>query len=469
MHRLNYAGNNTGSLMRYARFALCALLLACALLVSFREGAGAVTSFQKQAEADLVMKEIDLLQTNLNEAQDTRAQALEAYEAAVVRRDEAQVKLDAERQHVAELQKKLSQVATSMYKTGGRTSFVDVILGSATFEDFLTSWDAISSISSQCASLVAQSKVARDSYEAARAEYERESNEADAQLKIADESLARIDANLSALQEELEKITEEIAELQRQEELQAEAARQAAEAAEAIVLAMNQAQAAENERLEAEAAAKKVAEEAAALEAEAKKAEQASESSAAPASSGEASSGASSGASSQEEASSEPAQQESAASEEAQTQQPAGAWSSTAISASHAIAAAPGTLTNPCPSAFHSSGFGWRDFNGGSYHQGLDMAAPEGTEFYAALRGTVIMVSNDGSWNGGAGNWVVIAHGNGLVTKYMHASEILVEVGDQVLAGDVIGKVGNTGESYGAHLHFQVEMNGVAFDPTTLL
>ena len=73
--------------------------------------------------------------------------------------------------------------------------------------------------------------------------------------------------------------------------------------------------------------------------------------------------------------------------------------------------------------------------------------------------------TNDGGYNGGAGNWVVIAHGNGIVTKYMHSSATFVSPGDQVQRGQNIGLVGNTGASFGAHLHFQVEVDGVAVNP----
>ena len=123
-----------------------------------------------------------------------------------------------------------------------------------------------------------------------------------------------------------------------------------------------------------------------------------------------------------------------------------------------------GYFTNPCPEAFNSSGFGYRTFDN-SFHMGLDMAADEGTPFYAADSGTVIFATNDGGWNGGAGNWVVISHGNGIVTKYMHASATYVVPGDHVERGQNIGAVGETGQAYGAHLHFQVEVDGVAVNP----
>ncbi|MDO5118312.1 MAG: peptidoglycan DD-metalloendopeptidase family protein [Eggerthellaceae bacterium] len=122
------------------------------------------------------------------------------------------------------------------------------------------------------------------------------------------------------------------------------------------------------------------------------------------------------------------------------------------------------SLANPCPTAFVSSAFGYRDFDK-SFHQGLDLAAEEGTPYYAAASGTVIYATNDGKDNGGAGNWIVIAHGNGIVTKYMHSQHTLVQAGDIVVQGQLIGSVGQTGAAEGAHLHFQVEVDGTAVDP----
>lgn len=119
-----------------------------------------------------------------------------------------------------------------------------------------------------------------------------------------------------------------------------------------------------------------------------------------------------------------------------------------------------GQFTHPCPGASISSTFGYRDFDG-SFHKGLDLAAGEGTPTYAAADGTVVIAG----WSDSAGNWVVINHGNGLVTKYMHHSAISVSAGQAVSKGQQIGYVGNTGNSFGAHLHFQVEQDGAAVDP----
>lgn len=127
-----------------------------------------------------------------------------------------------------------------------------------------------------------------------------------------------------------------------------------------------------------------------------------------------------------------------------------------------------GIFTNPCPDAVYSSGFGYRTFDN-AYHLGLDMAIDEGTPYYAADDGVVIDATNGGGYNGGAGNWIVIDHGNGVITKYMHSLVTFVAPGDTVIRGQNIGLVGNTGNSTGPHLHFQVEIDGVAIDPLIYL
>ena len=119
-----------------------------------------------------------------------------------------------------------------------------------------------------------------------------------------------------------------------------------------------------------------------------------------------------------------------------------------------------GQFTNPCPAGYVSSTFGYRDFDS-SLHKGLDLAAPEGTPTYAAADGVVLIAG----WSDSAGNWIVIDHGNGFVGKYMHHSGLLVSAGQTVTKGQPIGLVGNTGNSFGAHLHFQLELNGAPVDP----
>lgn len=105
-----------------------------------------------------------------------------------------------------------------------------------------------------------------------------------------------------------------------------------------------------------------------------------------------------------------------------------------------------------------TSGFGMR---WGRMHEGIDIGAPSGAPIWSAAAGTVVYAG----WLGGYGNLVLVDHGGGLSTAYGHQSQIAVSTGRQVSQGQVIGYVGNTGHSFGAHLHFEVRINGAPVDP----
>ena len=96
-------------------------------------------------------------------------------------------------------------------------------------------------------------------------------------------------------------------------------------------------------------------------------------------------------------------------------------------------------------------------------HGGVDVGASYGSAIYAADSGTVVS-SSDG-WNGGWGNYVMINHGNGMQTLYAHMSSRAVSVGQTVSRGQTIGYVGSSGMSTGAHLHFEMYINGARVDP----
>jgi murein DD-endopeptidase MepM/ murein hydrolase activator NlpD len=108
-----------------------------------------------------------------------------------------------------------------------------------------------------------------------------------------------------------------------------------------------------------------------------------------------------------------------------------------------------------------------RTYNGlrKGQHQGLDFHAAVGTTVKATNRGVVILARNLYY----EGNCVVVDHGQGLLTLYMHFSEIAVKEGEKVEAGTVLGKSGNTGRVNGPHLHFAARWQGLYLDPETLL
>lgn len=104
--------------------------------------------------------------------------------------------------------------------------------------------------------------------------------------------------------------------------------------------------------------------------------------------------------------------------------------------------------------------YGWRDSTS-SYHYGVDLACSEGTSILASEGGEVIVAGYDWSF----GNYIRIDHGNGWTTLYAHCSAIYVSVGDYVSQGDIIAAVGNTGFSFGSHLHFEIWQYGERLNP----
>lgn len=94
-------------------------------------------------------------------------------------------------------------------------------------------------------------------------------------------------------------------------------------------------------------------------------------------------------------------------------------------------------------------------------HSGLDIAAPTGANIVAVEFGTVIY----SDWFGGYGQTIIIDHGQGISSLYAHQSRLLVSVGEEVDRGQVIGRVGSTGQSTGPHLHFEIRKNGRHTNP----
>ncbi|MBL8504881.1 MAG: M23 family metallopeptidase [Methylobacillus glycogenes] len=128
------------------------------------------------------------------------------------------------------------------------------------------------------------------------------------------------------------------------------------------------------------------------------------------------------------------------------------------------------TLPSAMPTdvAYNSSSYGWRvdPFSGQmAFHEGLDFVAETGTPVYASAGGIVTAAEQTADY----GRIVKIDHGAGIETRYAHASELLVKAGDRVERGQLIARVGSSGRSTGAHLHFEVRLNGAALDPRKYL
>lgn len=111
---------------------------------------------------------------------------------------------------------------------------------------------------------------------------------------------------------------------------------------------------------------------------------------------------------------------------------------------------------------FISSGFGSR---WGRVHEGLDFAANTGATIYASDGGIV----ERAEWYSGYGLCIDIAHGQNTISRYAHCSSIFVHVGQEVYQGEAIGEVGNTGNSTGSHLHFEIRVDGIAIDPAPII
>lgn len=139
-----------------------------------------------------------------------------------------------------------------------------------------------------------------------------------------------------------------------------------------------------------------------------------------------------------------------------------------------------GAVSPPAPSDGGSSGFDpiWPlpgvtyisdHFGGARGHKGMDIAGPWGTPIVAAADGQVIEANATDSWGYSWGYYVLIYHNGTYSTRYAHMSSVAVSTGQYVTAGTIIGYEGNTGNSFGAHLHFEVYENGTRVDPARFL
>lgn len=126
------------------------------------------------------------------------------------------------------------------------------------------------------------------------------------------------------------------------------------------------------------------------------------------------------------------------------------------------------TWTMPVKYTRLTSPYGWRThpvYGTRKFHSGVDLAAPKGTPIYASRSGTVTTAA----YNSSGGYYVVINHGDGFSTGYLHMTHYIVKEGQRVSAGQVIGYVGSTGVSTGNHLHFSISYNGNSVNPANYI
>ena len=172
----------------------------------------AVTSAEKQAEADEVKRRLDDYYATLDYLSNVYYEAMDAHDKAVELMGEAQARIDAALDRQNYLQEQLNQRARSMYKNGP-LSFLDVIFGAHSFNEFITSWDLLNSINSRDAQLIQECKDARELAEAAYEEYAVQEAIANQKLADAEEAARQAQVIVDACEAELAQLEAEVAAL----------------------------------------------------------------------------------------------------------------------------------------------------------------------------------------------------------------------------------------------------------------
>lgn len=188
------------------------------------------TSADKQAEAAAVRVKLDDMQARLSQASDDYYTALQEHDDAKAKMDAAQTKIDENNVRIAELQERLGGRARSMYRNG-QTTFLDILLGSASFDDFLKNWDSLETLNDNDARLVAETKTLREDNEAQKAEYSAQADTAKQKMDEASAIKTEAEALVVQYQAEVDSLDAEVAELVRQEQEAAAAAKAAQDAA----------------------------------------------------------------------------------------------------------------------------------------------------------------------------------------------------------------------------------------------
>ena len=228
-------------------FIAGAAAVAAASAVAPATALAAPTAAEKQAEADAALSALTNMQASLDEASDNYTQALLEQEEAQNRMEQAQERIDELNGTIKEYQGKLSTRARSMYRTGGNT-FLDVLVGSSTFEEFASNWSVLNNMNNSDARLVDDTRNARIEMEDTKREYEEQEKIAAERTAEADRIRAQAEHTVAEMQAVYDSLSAEAAALLEEERRAREAAERAA--AEAAVRAAAE-QAAQQERAQA--------------------------------------------------------------------------------------------------------------------------------------------------------------------------------------------------------------------------
>lgn len=194
--------------------------------------AHAVTAAEKQAEANAALEKLNAMQEKLDRAADAHYEASEAVKAAEARMDEAQGRIDEASSRISELQGQLGDRARSMYRSGSST-FLDLLLGSTTFQAFASNWDLLNDMNENDADMVEETKTLRAEVESEKAVYSEQRDVAAKKAKEAEEVEKEANALVDQMTETYNSLSAEAAQLLAEEEAAREAAaREAARRAE---------------------------------------------------------------------------------------------------------------------------------------------------------------------------------------------------------------------------------------------
>ncbi len=211
--------------------AACAAITLCVSLCAVPQ-AYAVTAAEKQAEAEAALSQLNAMQETLDRLSAEYGEALAAQQEAEKARDAAQDRIDEITEEIADLQDRLGERAREMYRSGG-VSFLEILLGATSFENFATSWDMLNKVNQNDADMVAQQKALRTEAEEQKAEYSKQAEVAAKKSAEAAEAEAQAQSTVAEMQAVYDGLSAEAQKLL-EEERAAQAAAEAARAAAVV-------------------------------------------------------------------------------------------------------------------------------------------------------------------------------------------------------------------------------------------